>query len=117
MSENLNKIKEVLATNSIELDSYLEFCEENITNKILDVCNIAVIPDRLNMLIQEFLLEQYNLNKEGLGKGIKEVSGVSDNGQSISFKTVGGASSLATNINDFLNRNLSIINQYRKLRW
>lgn len=117
MLDNIKQIKEILNIQDDKLDNYLMFCEQNITDKILDWCNIETIPERLNSLIQEFLIEQYNLNKEGVGKGIKEVSSASDNGQSVSFKTVGGTSSMSKNVDEFLNRNMSTLVKYRKMRW
>lgn len=117
MSDNINKVKEILNVIDSKLDSYLKFCEQNITDKILDRCHIETIPERLNSLIQEFLIEQYNLNKGGIGKGVKEVSSASDNGQSVNFKTVGGVSSMSNNVDEFLNRNMSTLVKYRKMRW
>ena len=117
MSDNVKKIKEMLNVIDNKLDNYLEFCEKNISDKILDRCNIETIPERLNLLIQEFLIEQYNLNKEGIGEGKKEVSSASDNGQSVNFKTVGGASSMSQNVDEFLDRNMTTLIQYRKIRW
>ncbi|MCI8362270.1 MAG: hypothetical protein HFJ41_03930 [Clostridia bacterium] len=117
MSDNVNKVKEILNIIDSELDSYLEFCEKNITDKILDRCNIETIPERLNSLIQEFLIEQYNLNKEGIGEGKKQVSSASDNGQSVNFQVVGGVSSMSKNIDEFLDRNMATLVKYRKMRW
>ena len=117
MSDNVNKVKEILNIIDRELDSYLEFCEKNITDKILDRCNIETIPERLNSLIQEFLIEQYNLNKEGIGEGKKQVSSASDNGQTVNFQVVGGASSMSKNADNFLDRNMSTLVKYRKMRW
>lgn len=114
---NVNEVKKILNITDEKLDNYLKFCEKNITDKILDRCNIDTIPKRLNSLIQEFLIEQYNLNKDGIGEGKKEVSGASDNGQSVSFKVVGGASSMSQNVDEFLDRNMSTLVQYRKIRW
>ena len=62
MTENVEKVKNILNITDDKLDNYLEFCEKNITDKILDRCNIEDIPERLNSLIQEFLIEQYNIN-------------------------------------------------------
>lgn len=117
MLDNVKKVKEILNIDDSKLDNYLEFCENNITDKILDRCHIETIPERLNSLIQEFLIEQYNLNKDGIGKGVKEVSGASDNGQSVSFKTVGGSSSMSKNVDEFLDKNMSTLVKYRKMRW
>lgn len=117
MSDNVKKVKEILNIQDDKLDNYLMFCEQNITDKILDRCHIETIPERLNSLIQEFLIEQYNLNKDGIGEGKKEVSSASDNGQSVNFKTVGGASSMSQNVDEFLDRNMSTLVQYRKIRW
>lgn len=114
---NVDKVKEILNIQVNKLDNYLMFCETNITDKILDRCNIDTIPERLNSLIQEFLIEQYNLNKDGAGKGIKEISSVSDNGQSVNFKNVGGVSSMSQNVDEFLDRNMVTLIAYRKMRW
>lgn len=117
MSDNVNKIKEILNIQDEKLDNYLNFCETNITNKILDRCHIEVIPERLNSLIQEFLIEQYRLNEGGILEGKKQVSSASDNGQTVQFQIVGGASSLSKNVDEFLDRNMSTLVKYRKMRW
>lgn len=114
---NVNKVKEILNIQDDKLDNYLMFCEANITDKILDWCNIDTVPERLNSLIQEFLIEQYNLNKDGIGEGKKEVSSASDNGQTVQFQIVGGASSMSKNVDEFLDRNMAILVKYRKMRW
>lgn len=117
MSENIKKVKEILDIQDTSLDKYLEFCEENITTSILDRCNIETLPERLNSLIQEFLIEQYKINQEGIGEGKTEVSSASDNGQSVNFKSVGGVSDMAINVDDFLNKKESVLALYRKIRW
>lgn len=117
MSDNVNEVKNILNIVNNDLDEYLVFCEKNITDKILDFCNIDKIPERLNTLIQQFLIEQYNLNKEGVGEGKMQVSSTSDNGQSVSFQVIGGASSMAKNVEQFIDRNSSTLVAYRKIRW
>lgn len=117
MLQNAKKAKEILGVTDNKLDKYLEFGEKNITNKILDRCNIKSIPDKLNTLIQEFLIEQYKLNEEGIGEGRKQVSSASDNGQSVNFQTVGGVSSMSKNADAFLDRNMTTLVAYRKIRW
>lgn len=117
LSVNVSEIKKVLNITDNKLDNYLMFCETNITDKILDRCNIETIPERLNSLIQEFLIEQYNLNKEGVGEGKKEISSASDNGQSVNFQIIGGASSMSKNADQFLDRNMATLVVYRKMRW
>lgn len=117
MSDNINKVKEILNITDDKLDNYLMFCEQNIIDKILDRCNIETIPKRLNSLIQEFLIEQYKLNEDGILEGKKQVSSVSDNGQTVSFQTVGGASSVSKNADNFLDRNMASLVAYRKMRW
>lgn len=117
MSDNVNEVKNILNITNNDLNEYLVFCEKNITDKILDFCNIDEIPERLNTLIQQFLIEQYNLNKEGVGEGKMQVSSTSDNGQSVSFQVIGGASSMAKNVEQFIDRNSSTLVAYRKIRW
>lgn len=117
MSDNVNKIKEILNIQDDKLDNYLKFCEQNITDKILDRCHIEKIPGRLNSLIQEFLIEQYNINKEGIGEGKQQVSSASDNGQSVNFQTIGGINTMSQNVDEFLDRNMNTLIAYRKIRW
>ena len=115
LSNNVTEIKKILNVTDNKLDNYLLFCEKNITDKILDRCHIEILSERLNSLIQEFLIEQYNINKEGVGEGKKQVSSVSDNGQSVNFQTVGGANAMSKNVDEFLDRNMTTLVRYRKL--
>ncbi len=115
MSENIEKIKNILNITDKKLDNYLEFCEQNIKDKILDRCHIETIPERLNSLIQEFLIEQYKLNEKGILEGKKEATSASDNGQSVNFQIIGGASSISKNVDEFLDRNMSTLIKYRKI--
>jgi len=117
MSDNVNKVKEILDIQDEKLDSYLEFCENNITDKILDRCHIVIIPERLNSLIQEFLIEQYKLNENGILEGKKEVSSVKDREQTVNFQTTGGTATVSKNANQFLDRNMDSLIAYRKIRW
>ena len=117
LSENLKEISKFISIDNYGIQKFLEFCEKNIIDKILDRCNIDAIPDRLNSLIQEFLIEQYNLNKEGVGKGVKEISSASDTGQTVTFNTVGGATAVSKNVDEFLDRNMKTLVAYRKIRW
>lgn len=117
MTDNVKEVKQILNIIDDKLDDYLKFCEKNISDKILDRCHIEIIPERLNSLIQEFLIEQYQLNKDGVGEGKKQVSSASDNGQSVSFQIIGGVSSMSQNVDDFLDRNMTILVKYRKVAW
>lgn len=117
MADNLKEVKQILKIKDEGLEDYLKFCEKNISDKILDRCHIETIPERLNSLIQEFLIEQYNINKEGVGEGKKEVSSASDNGQSVNFQVVGGVSSMSKNVDEFLDRNMATLVKYRKVVW
>lgn len=117
MSDNVKKIKEILNVTDSKLDNYLEFCEQNIKDKILDRCHIEKMPERLNSLIQEFLIEQYNINKDGIGDEKRQVTSASDNGQSVNFQIIGGISSMSKNVDEFLDRNITTLVKYRKMRW
>lgn len=117
MTDNVKEVKQILNIIDDKIDDYLKFCEKNISDKILDRCHIETIPERLNSLIQEFLIEQYQLNKDGVGEGKKQVSSASDNGQSVSFQIIGGVSSMSQNVDDFLDRNMTILVKYRKVAW
>ena len=114
---NIDKVKEILNIQDDKLDNYLMFCETNITDNILDRCNIETIPERLNSLIQEFLIEQYKLNENGILEGKKQISSVADNGQTVSFQIVGGSSAISKSADSFLDKNMDRLVAYRKMRW
>ena len=113
---NLIEVKSILNIKDNEFDRFLAFCEENISNKILERCNIDIIPKGLNTLIQEFLIEQYTINKSGIGEEKKVVTSISDNGQSANFQVVGGINSMSKNAEEFLDKNMASLVHYRKLR-
>lgn len=115
LSKNVTEIKEILSVTDNKLDKYLEFCERLLVNKILDICNLEKLPEKLNTTVQEFLIEQYKLNEKGVLEGKKEVTSASDNGQTVNFKTVGGIEKVSQNVDEFLDRNMSTLVQYRKL--
>lgn len=117
MSDNINKVKNILNIQDDKLDNYLKFCEQNIVDKILDRCHIETIPERLSSLVQEFLIEQYKLNENGILEGKKQVSSASDNGQTVQFQTIGGASAISKSVDEFLDRNIATLVAYRKMRW
>lgn len=117
LSKNVVQVKNILSIGDSKFDNFLTFCETNITNKIYDRCNITVLNEKLNSLIQEFLIEQYNLNKDGIGEGKRIVTGASDNGQTVNFQNVGGVNAMSKNANEFLNANEDVLIAYRKIRW
>ncbi len=117
MSDNIIKVKEILGIIDNKMDYYLYFCENSIKNRILDICNIEIIPERLNSLIQEFLIQQYKLNQNGIGSGQMLAVSASDNGQTVNFKTVGGVEGMSKDVNDFLDKNMDILLKYRKIGW
>ena len=45
------------------------------------------------------------------------VSSASDNGQTVGFQTIGGASSMSKNVDTFLDRNMAMLVKYRKVVW
>lgn len=116
MSENIKVVKKILNIIETDFDYFFNFVENNIKDKIKDRCNTDTIPERLNSLIQEFLIEQYNLNKEGIGKAQKQVVSASDNGQTVTFESIGGSNNVSKNVDEFLDRNMKTLIAYRKMR-
>lgn len=116
LSANVQAVKDGLSITDETFDNYLTLCENIITPKILDNINQEELPERLNSLIQEFLINQYTLNQDGAGKGTTVVSSASDNGQSVSFSNV-GMENIKKNADDFLEDNEMSLCAYRKIRW
>lgn len=116
LSDNVKAVKEGYSIAEDTFDNYLTLCENIITPKILDNINCNEIPERLNSLIQEFLMIQYTQNQDGIGKGTTIVSGASDNGQSVSFSNI-GIDTIKRNADTFLDENEISLCAYRKPRW
>lgn len=114
---NLDEVRNKFLILDTELVNYLTLCEQRLTDAIMDFCNIDKIPDRLNSLIQQFLTDQYELNKDGVGEGKTIVTSATDNGQSVGLKNVGGVESLSKDVAEFISRNEDSLLPYRKMRW
>lgn len=117
MSENINQVKDILNIVDCKLDKFLELCERSISDKILDRCHINTIPKRLNSLIQEFLIEQYKLNEDGILECKKQISSVSDNRQTVQFENIGGLTYVSKSADEFLDKNMTTLVKYRRMRW
>lgn len=113
---NVQVVKEAYSITDDTFDKYLTICENIITPKILDNINDDKIPERLNSLIQEFLMTQYTQNQDGVGKGTTIVSSASDNGQSVNFSNI-GIDNIKRNADTFLDENEISLCSYRKPRW
>lgn len=116
ISNNIKKVKEAFSIADDTYDKYFTLCEKIIIDKILDNINCEELPERLNSLVVEFLINEYVSNQDGIGKGTTVVASASDVNQSVSF-----SNTTLSNINNqadiFLDNNELILSGYRKIRW
>ena len=59
----------------------------------------------------------YYKNKNSSNNEQLQATSASDNGQTVSFQTIGGVNSMSKNADSFLDRNIDILIAYRKIRW
>ena len=90
---------------------------KEVEEKKEDRCHINTIPKRLNSLIQEFLIEQYKLNEDGILECKKQISSVSDNRQTVQFENIGGLTYVSKSADEFLDKNMTTLVKYRRMRW
>ena len=111
------KKEEVKDISKMKKDELLLVASEKGIEIPEDRCHINTIPKRLNSLIQEFLIEQYKLNEDGILECKKQISSVSDNRQTVQFENIGGLTYVSKSADEFLDKNMTTLVKYRRMRW
>ena len=117
MNELLERIKLNLEIETADFDEILNKYLIEITDKIKSVCNREEFPSQLNYLAIKYVEDCYYYYKNITDNGKTEVSSVSDNGQSVSFKTTELVKKEDVDLNKIVQNNKSEIAQYAFARW
>ena len=112
--EVLKKVVERLEISNGKDEQKVKCYIEDITQKIKNVCNRTDLPKEL-----EYLVIKYAENCYRYYKNIdnKEVSSVSDNGQTVNFKSIEYVKKEDVDLNTFIENNKDEIAQYSFARW
>ena len=113
----LGKVKERLDNASDIQDVTIEGYIEDFCRKIISICNRFEFPKELDYLAIRYAMNCTVFYKDGYGEGKKVVSSVSDNGQSVSYKDVGGLTSDDVDLDKYIEKNFNEISEYAYMRW
>ena len=113
----LKKIKQDLDIETEDYDVILNKYLFEITEKIKSMCNRIDFPSELNYLAIKYVEDCYYYYKNIENNGKTEISSVSDNGQTINFKTSELIKKENVDLNKILELNKAEISQYAFARW
>ena len=117
--ELLNKVKEILDIKDNDQDKKIQGYIDDITNKIKSICNRVDFPEELNYLAINYAKNCYIYykNKDSINNEQLQVTSASDNGQSVSFKTVETITKDDVDIDKMVAKNIDEISMYAYMRW
>lgn len=117
--ELLNKVKEILDIKENDQDKKIQNYIDDITNKIKSICNRVDFPEELNYIAINYAKNCYIYyrNKDNSSNEQLQVTGASDNGQSVNFKTVETVTRDDVDINKVVEKNADEISMYAYMRW
>lgn len=115
----LNKVKERLDIADNSQDKKIQGYIDDITDKIKSVCNRIDFPEELNYLAIKYAKDSYVYykDKDGSKNEQLQVTSASDNGQSVSFKTVENVSKDDVDLDKVIAKNIAEISNYAYMRW
>lgn len=113
--ESRNKIKEYIIMIKPDIEnSGLDFYIEELIERVLSYINRKELPETLYRTLAKSYVEQEKLIKVYNEAEHGEVASVSDNGQSISYKSKKESMDIENIKNNVLNNIESILDQYKK---
>lgn len=115
----LNKVKERLDIADNSQDKKIQGYIDEITDKIKSICNRIDFPEELNYLAIKYAKDSYVYykDKDGSKNEQLQVTSASDNGQSVSFKTVENVSKDDVDLDKVIAKNIAEISDYAYMRW
>ena len=115
----LEEVKEKLEITDTSQDKKIQGYIDEITGKVKSICNRADYPEELNYLAIKYAKNcyLYYKNKDNSTNETLQVTSVSDNGQSVGFKTVENISKDDVDVNKVVDRNADEISMYAYMRW
>ena len=113
--ESRNKIKEYIIMIKPDIEnSGLDFYIEELIERVLSYINRKELPETLYRTLAKSYVEQEKLIKVYNEAEHGEIASVSDNGQSISYKSKKESMDIENIKNNVLNNIESILDQYKK---
>lgn len=115
----LDRVKERIDIKDTNQDKKIQGYIDEITNKVKSICNRIDYPEELNYLAIKYAKDCYIYykNKDNSNNEQLQVTSASDNGQTVSFKTVENVSKEDVDINKVIANNMAEISNYAYMRW
>lgn len=115
----LDKVKEILGITDTSQDKKIQGYIDEITDKVKSICNRIDFPEELNYLAIKYAKDSYNYykDKDNSKNEQLQVTSASDNGQSVSFKTVENVSKDDVDVDKVIAKNMDEISMYAYMRW
>lgn len=115
----LNEVKERLGITDASQDKKIQGYIDDITDKIKSICNRIDFPEELSYIAINYAKNcfiYYN-NKNNSSNEQLQVTSASDNGQTVSFKTVETVTKDDVDIDKVIEKNADEISMYAYMRW
>lgn len=115
----LNEVKERLGITDTSQDTKIQGYIDDITDKIKSICNRIDFPEELNYIAINYAKNCfiYYKNKNNSSNEQLQVTSASDNGQTVSFKTVETVTKDDVDIDRVIAKNADEISMYAYMRW
>ena len=115
----LEKVKERLDITDTNEDKKIQSYIDEITDKVKSICNRIDYPEELNYLVIKYARDCYIYykNKDSSNNEQLQVTSASDNGQTVSFKTIENVSKDDVDIDKIVAKNMDEISMYAYMRW
>lgn len=107
-----NHIPNLTSEEQIKIDNYIF----KITEKIKSICARPDFPEELNYLAIQYAEDCYYYYKD-IDKGNNEISSMSDNGQTVTYKSEGKINKDKVDLNKVIEENSAEISLYAYARW
>lgn len=120
MEELVEKVVEQLNEVPIINENKIKMYIELFQNKIKSICKRCDFPSELNYMCVEFARKRYlyfDVNNNGSSAPKVEVTSASDNGQSVSFKTIEIISADEVDVDKVVEKNMTEISNYAYMGW
>ncbi len=117
--ELLEKVKERLDITDTSQDKKIQGYIDDITDKIKSICNRFYYPEELNYLAINYAQNcyLYYKNKDNNSNSHLQVTGASDNGQSVTFETVEIITKDDIDLDKVIKKNQDEISRYAYMGW
>lgn len=115
----LERVKALLEINDDSADKKIQEYIDLFCDKVKSICNRVDFPTELDYMAVDFSRKcyLYYKNKNNSSNEILQVTSASDNGQSVSFKSVETVSKDDVDIDKVIAKNRDEISMYAYMRW